>query len=227
MGFAAFSAVGTPQPEKADLSSASAEILVVHDGSGLEQLAVPELSKLYSLSVIRLSDDPPPLTERTLAVVFCVDISLPETVRIIRNRFVDSTVQAPRVFVLPASDRRSIVQAYSAGAHQLLVAPVSVASAEQVIGPLVNRSTEKLWGRLTDVQQSALRMSLKLFEDTHAAGLKGQGLDRAAVTRACSGVISAMSHHDFPSLLDSLRSHHNYTFRHSMLVTGSLVSFCA
>jgi putative nucleotidyltransferase with HDIG domain len=35
-----------------------------------------------------------------------------------------------------------------------------------------------------------------------------------------------VSHEDFPSLLDALRSHNNYTFRHSMFVTGTLVSFC-
>ena len=211
-----------PQAE----SSGPAEVLVIRDDSGLDQLALPALAAPYPLRTANLHEGPLPLSDRTLAVVFCVDLSLPETVREIRNRFVDAIVQAPRVFVLTNSDRRSIVQAYSAGAHQLLIAPVSITSAEQVVGPLVNRSVEWLWGELTNVQQSALRISLKLFEDTHTSSLRGEGLDRTAVTRACNGVISAVSHHDFPSLLDALRSHHNYTFRHSMFVTGALVSFC-
>lgn len=130
------------------------------------------------------------------------------------------------MFVLPGSDRRSVVQAYSASAHQLLVAPATLASVDQVLGPLVNRSIAWLWGRLTNVQQSALRISLKLFKDTHTSSLRGEVLDRDAVTRACSSVISAMSHQDFPSLLDTLRPHHNYIFRHSIYVTGALVSFC-
>lgn len=207
-------------------SRGSAEILLIHDTSNLYRLALPALSALYPLRTASLHETPSSVSDRTLAVVFCVDICSPETVRQIRNRFVDASVQAPRIFVLPNADRRTIVQAYSAGAHQLLVAPVSIANAEQVVGPLVNRSVEWLWGELTSVQQSALRISLKLFEDTHTSSLRGEGLDRTAVTRACNGVISAVSHHDFPSLLDALRSHHNYTFRHSMFVTGTLVSFC-
>ena len=207
-------------------SPGPAEILLVHDTSDLRRLALPALSALYPLKIVPLHEAALALHDRTLAVVFCVDLSSPDTVREIRNRFVDASVQAPRIFVLNNSDRRTIVQAYSAGAHQLLVAPVSVTSAEQVVGPLVNRSVEWLWGELTNVQQSALRISLKLFEDTHTSSLRGEGLDRTAVTRACNGVISAVSHHDFPSLLDALRSHHNYTFRHSMFVTGALVSFC-
>jgi len=203
-----------------------AEICFIHDGSGLERLALPALSQLYQLRTIRLSDETAGLANDTLAIVICADMSSPGVISEIRRRFVDTAVQAPRIFVLPNSDRRTIVQAYSAGAHQLLVAPVSMVTAEQVINPLVNRSVEWLWGGLTDVQQSALRISLKLFEDTHTAALRGQGLDRDAVTRACNGVISAISHHDFPDLLDALRSHHNYTFRHSMFVTGTLVSFC-
>lgn len=207
-------------------SSDPAEVLVIHDSSGLEKLVLPALAALYPFRTANLHEGPLPLSDRILAVVFCVDLSLPETAREIRNHFVDAALQAPRVFALPNADRRSIVQAYSAGAHQLLMAPVSVASAEQVVGPLVNRSVEWLWGELTSVQQSALRISLKLFEDTHTSSLRGEGLDRTAVMRACNGVISAVSHHDFPSLLDALRSHHNYTFRHSMFVTGTLVSFC-
>lgn len=207
-------------------SATAAEILFVHDGGGLEALALPALGDIYPLRAARLEEAGSLLTDTTLAVVFCVDMSAPDTIRKIRDQFIDAGTQAPRIFILPNADRRSIVQAYSAGAHQLLIAPVSVASAEQVIGPLVNKSAELLWGRLTDVQQSALRISLKLFEDTHASSIRGEGLDRASVTRACNGVISAVSHQDFPSLLDALRSHHNYTFRHSMFVTGSLVSFC-
>ncbi len=204
----------------------SSDILLVHDGSGLERLVLPALRQTYTVNAINLWDDAAAASDRTLAVVFCVDLGSHATIREIRSRFVDAALQAPRVFVLPGSDRRSVVQAYSAGAHQLLVAPVTLASVDQVLGPLVNRSIEWLWGSLTGVQQSALRISLKLFEDTHTSSLRGDGLDRAAVTRACTSVISAMSHHDFPSLLDSLRSHHNYTFRHSMYVTGALVSFC-
>jgi putative nucleotidyltransferase with HDIG domain len=210
----------------APLAVSPAEILFVHDGSGLEGLALPALRDIYTLKVVRLGEDEHPLTDSTLAVVICVDLSSTANVSEIRKRFVDASRQAPRIFILPNSDRRSIVQAYSAGAHELLIAPVSVPLAQQVISPLANKSAERLWGRLTDVQQSALRISLKLFEDTHKSSLRGEGLDRDSVTRACNGVISAVSHEDFPSLLDALRSHNNYTFRHSMFVTGTLVSFC-
>lgn len=215
----------SPQESATEADSLS-DILVVHDGSGLEQLVLPALRQTYTVKAINLWNEAAAACDRTLAVVFCIDLGSHAAVQEIRSRFVDAALQAPRVFVLPGSDRRSVVQAYSAGAHQLLVAPVTLASVDQVLGPLVNRSIEWLWGRLTEVQQSALRISLKLFEDTHTSSLRGEGLDREAVTRACSSVISAMSHQDFPSLLDTLRSHHNYTFRHSMYVTGALVSFC-
>ena len=205
---------------------APAEVLLIRDTSDLYRRALPALSSVYPLRTAYLHEACQLLSDRTLAVVFCVDLNSPDAVRAIRSQFVDTSAQTPRIFVLPNSDRRTIVQAYSAGAHQLLVAPISITTVEQVVGPLVNRSVEWLWGELSSVQQSALRISLRLFETTHNASLHGEGLDRTAVTRACNGVISAISHHDFPSLLDALRSHHNYTFRHSMFVTGALVSFC-
>lgn len=101
----------------------AADVLLVHDGSGMEELVLPALRPTYTVSTANLWDAAAAIGDRTLAVVFCVDLASHATVREIRNRFIDGTIQAPRVFVLPGSDRRSVVQAYSAGAHQLLVAP--------------------------------------------------------------------------------------------------------
>lgn len=201
------------------------DIVFVHDGSGLETLVLPVIRRRYSCSEVDVRSDAPSLSGNVLAIVVCIDLSNPASVRAVRDRYVDAAVQIPRVFVIASSDRRSIVQAYSAGAHQLLSMPLTVKSLDEAIAPLMDRSIEWLWGGLSDVQQSALKISLKLFEDAQTSLLRGDGLEPNTVTRTCSSIITAVGHEGFPALLDALRSHHNYTFRHSMYVTGSLVAF--
>lgn len=203
----------------------AADILLAHDGSVLAPEALRVLERSYKISEADIREGATTPPSSVLAVVVCINLSDPGSVRTIRERYVDGPIQIPRVFVLPNSDRRSVVQAYSAGAHQLMSPPLTTEAFTNVLAPLMDGSIEWLWGRLSNIQQSALRISLKLFEDTHTSVMRGGGLETRTVARTCNNIITAIGHEGFPSLLDALRSHHNYTFRHSMCVTGSLVAF--
>lgn len=202
-----------------------ADVIVAHDGSGIEQAALALLRRPYRVEEADLRGEVAAPSGKVLAIVICIDLTNPASIRAVREHYIEHAIQIPRIFVLPSFNRRTIVQAYSAGAHQLLAAPLTYKSLKEALAPLMDRSVVSLWGNLSDMQQSALKISLKLFEDSHTAVLRGDGLETQTVTRACSSIITAVGHDGFPALLEALRSHHNYTFRHSMYVTGALVAF--
>jgi putative nucleotidyltransferase with HDIG domain len=160
-----------------------------------------------------------------LTYVFDVDLSDSDAVAKIRDKYVDSGLPIPRVFVLDAISRRSIVQAYAAGAHHFLDRPIFFADLQRVLSLAVNSSVERHWGRLSSVQCSALRLSLKVFEDMQAVATRGDAVNLEEVSKVGSAVINAFAHAEFPALLGTLREHHNYSFRHSMFVAATLVSF--
>lgn len=54
---------------------------------------------------------------------------------------------------------------------------------------------------------------------------EGGAVDQRAVVENSTAIIQAMDQIDLTTWLDALRDHHNYTFRHVMFVTGTLVSF--
>ena len=132
---------------------------------------------------------------------------------------------AARLFVLTSSDRREIVQAYSLGAHDFVARPFSTASLDRVLEPLFTHGVERSWERLSPIQMSALKVSLKLFECTHAQAVQGLALRPDATATAARLVVEASRHNGLEQLLTALRGHHNYSFRHSMFVAGTLVSF--
>ncbi len=221
----ASSRIPSPSHRASERPDAEASLILVHDGNGLERTVAPMLRQNYATSLIDLQRDAITFSDRALAVVVCIDLGNPASIKAIRDHFVDHPVQVPRIFVLPNGDRRSILQAYSSGAHQFMVSPVTPREIHEVLTPITNRSVEWQWRRLSETQQAALRISLKLFEDSQTSVLRGEGLEVSTAARACSSVISAVGHEGFPALLNELRAHHNYTFRHSMYVTGSLVAF--
>jgi len=207
------------------MAFAHAEIVVVQNGEGVDASLLDALQRLHTVRILSLSDNPAALCGAPFAFLFHVNLADPGVVRQLRDNYLSTSDLVPRIFVLDDGDRASIVRAYAAGAHEVLVCPAQQREIEQVLAPLINGAVERLWDDLTDIQKSALKISLKLFEDTFVAIRRGEPPSMKAFSETSASVIAAVSHHDFPTLLHALRAHHSYTFKHSMFVTGTLVTF--
>lgn len=157
-------------------------------------------------------------------IVFACDLSDDSSLRHIRSMSAACGQDSARLFVLPKADRRLIVQAYALGAHDVIAHPLSRAQIDSVVTPLI-KGADAHWESLTAIQLSALKISLRLFERTHKNPRVGDALTPDATLHAARLVIEATRQDGLAPMLEALRSHHNYTFRHSMFVAGTLVSF--
>lgn len=131
----------------------------------------------------------------------------------------------PRLFVLDKAQRLNVVQAYSLGCEDVIKRPLRTADIISSLRPLINKSVEKQWNNLSKTQQTALRVSLTVFEDTMATVQSGKPLPAHAILENSKLIIQATAHEDVTTWMDAVKDHHNYSYRHSMLVCGFLVSF--
>ena len=134
--------------------------------------------------------------------------------------------EIPTLFLLSEMARRQLIKAQKLGASKFLVHPVNHAEFITTLGEVANRSIENSWANLTTTQSSALKASLKVFEDTFEHIKNGRPVSNEEIRESCDLIIQATAEEGLVDMLASIRTHHNYTYRHSMMVCGYLTSFC-
>ena len=159
-------------------------------------------------------------------LIFDVDLHDGVTVRAVRDRLADLDLHdVARLFVLSEPERRDILQANTMSAGDHVARPLAAATLVPIITKLVSGDVERSWESLTDIQKSALKISLKSFENCFAAGGDGRALPIDDVKEGSNLVLDAVQGDGLDGFLKTVRSHHNYTFRHSMFVCGLLGAF--
>ena len=159
-------------------------------------------------------------------LIFDVDLHDGVTVRAVRDRLADLDLHdVPRLFVLSEPERRDILQANTMSAGDYVARPLVAATLVPIITKLVSGAVERSWESLTDIQRSALKISLKSFEDCFASGRDGRALPIDDVKEGSNLVLDAVRGDGLDGFMKTVRSHHNYTFRHSMFVCGLLGAF--
>ncbi len=160
--------------------------------------------------------------------LYVIDVALadPENVLHIQRLLDDPEFAATaRIFVLDTHSRRDIAKVHELGGADYFVRPLPALEFINLMGRLVTHGVEKSWRKLSDIQRSALRMSLKSFEDCFGAVRTGSPPPLDGVKESSRMVVDAVGQDGLDACMKAVRSHHNYTFRHSMFVSAMLVSF--
>lgn len=131
----------------------------------------------------------------------------------------------PTLFLLHEFSRREVVQANTLGATDYTVYPCPDVNFIQILEGLINKTVEKAWSKLTEVQEEALKVSLKVVERTFHNAAHGLEVSQDEVKESCNLIIEATAKDGLGDWMDAIRQHHNSTYRHSMMVCGYLVSF--
>ena len=76
-------------------------------------------------------------------------------------------MDVPSIFVLSDMNRRELIQSKALGATDFVVRPISEEAFAKTMGKIANKRIEKSWSRLSKTQEAALKVSLKVFEDTY------------------------------------------------------------
>lgn len=131
----------------------------------------------------------------------------------------------PSLFILSAMNRREIIQSTALGASDFLTHPLDEEHFAQSIAKIANQHIENSWSNLNKTQEAALKVSLKIFEDTFQHVRDGKPFSQEDVREGCDLIIEATAEEGLVGWMDAVREHHNKTYRHSMMVCGFLVSF--
>lgn len=159
-----------------------------------------------------------------LACVIEADLLSNATNRLVRTRLGELGEDVPRIFSLDQFDRRSFMAASALNAADFLGRPFEAARVQAVLGRHINRSLEASWQRLSAVQTSALKVSLKVFEDINNQAASGAPVEAAQVAESAESIVAALDQVGLDAWMQALRDHHRYTFRHVMFVTGTMSS---
>lgn len=164
----------------------------------------------------------------TLALMIVVDVAPDnyQTISLLKNMFRSkSLINVPSFFILSSMRRREIIQANTLGATDFLSHPVDPNEYQKKLEAIANKTIEKSWENLNPTQTAALKVSLKVFEDTFDSLKKGGQLPDSEIRESCDLLIKATAEAGIGDMMSTIRTHHTYTYRHSMMVSSYLVSF--
>ena len=128
--------------------------------------------------------DPEQFMDAKLLVID-IDVSSFGLARLLKEKLhTDTVIETPRLFVLDDVNRRSIIQAQSLGADDYIGRPLAPRTMQQMVGKMLSTETEKRWDSLSEIQKSALKVSLKVFEDSFANIASGKPIPQTENTGA-------------------------------------------
>ena len=134
-------------------------------------------------------------------------------------------LDAPRFILLRTHERRGLLRAQDLSPIDFFFHPFSQDDLGRAVRQFLNGEVEKKWERLTQTQRAALRVSLKCFETASELVASGQPLPEKALKDCTLHILAATQEARLDDWMAALRGHHNYTFRHSMFVTGTITTF--
>ncbi|MDG1438906.1 MAG: HD domain-containing protein, partial [Emcibacteraceae bacterium] len=138
---------------------------------------------------------------------------------------VDNIQNISIFFILNSMKRRELIQANALGAAEFVSHPIDPDEFQKKLKEIANNTIEQSWENLNPIQAAALKASLKVFEDTFESLRNGEPLPDKEIRESCDLLIKATAEEGIDDMLSSIRTHHNCTYRHSMMVSGYLVAF--
>tara|TARA_R110002096_G_C14649290_1_gene726310 strand:+ start:4816 stop:5637 length:822 start_codon:yes stop_codon:yes gene_type:complete len=167
-------------------------------------------------------------TDFSSSIMIIVDVTLEDyqtvsALRIILQEPKDKSI--PLFFVIGSMQRKEIIQAQSLNATDFLAHPIKASEFTKKLKNIANNSIENSWSNLSAIQEATLKVSLKVFEDTFTKMEQGELISNEEMRESCDLIIKATEEGGLTTMLSAIRTHHNYTFRHSMMVSGYLSAF--
>lgn len=134
-------------------------------------------------------------------------------------------LEVPRLVLLKTFNRRALLRAQDLNPIDFFFHPFGRADLGRAVRQLLNGEVEKKWNKLTQTQRAALRVSLKCFEEASELAARGEPLPVTSLKDCTGHILAATQEVRLDDWMAALRNHHNYTFRHSMFVSGTIATF--
>lgn len=181
------------------------------------------LSVGFSVIMINDADVERTLAESVKAVVVCLNYSALIKLSSYHSSF--GSFSSNTIFVLPTHNNDSIAWLAQRGVHEYFVAPVDEATLWAAVQMAINRGVEASWQKLPTIMRDAMVTSRQTLSACFESARLGQPLNLADVNQTCAHIGSAVKDANLSRWLSTVRLHHDYTYRHCMMVCSTLARF--
>ena len=157
------------------------------------------------------------------AVVVTADLRVVENIAALKETFGKLTHVRKRIFLIDQKARLFTVQAHALGATRVLINPVSQAD---LLASLADDSqsgscsNETLRG-----SRKAATSGATAIASMFSAVLSGKPIDAGVAKGVGSRIADSIAEDGLSSWLETVRRHHEGTYQHCLLVTGTAVDF--
>ena len=196
------------------MQTRSADIGIVYDSVPAYEAAAAALSGYFAFRKTRLQD-------------YALDGALDATAKDTFERVKGALKKCPgeALFVLPTHNSDGIAALRQLTKADHFVVPVDGEKFRAAVKSALNRRVEKAWSVLEPVKKKALTSAVASFEKCFDQVANGGPIPLDDIKDSCQHIREAAELGGLDSWISALDEHHDYSFRHSMFVCGSLSYF--
>lgn len=211
------------QTDHPDMRKQRADIGILFDSAQASNAVASALSEYFTFRKIPLNEY---LTEGALdapLIIFCVNIAGKATFERVKGAI--KRCQGETLFVLPAVNDEKILQLRQHTEAEYFLLPLDDDKFRAAVKSTFNRPVEKAWLDLEPVKQTALKSAVVSFEKCFDQVAHGEPVPLDDLKTSCQFIREAAELGGLDSWIRALDDHHDYSFRHSMFVCGTLAYF--
>ena len=155
------------------------------------------------------------------AIIAAADLRLPDNIAALKEAAESFKSIRRRVFVIDQKARLFAAQAYALGATHVFFDSVDQRSLVLALSDSIAQSPAEPERASLGAASGGAASLAAMF----SAVLSGRQVDVADARRAASQIADAVAEDGFSHWLDTVRRHHEGTYQHCLLVTGTAVAF--
>lgn len=200
-----------------------ADIAVIHDDAQAFTAVGAALSSYFGIREIPLAAYSAGGWPEAPLSIFCVNIGAKETAEHVKKAVKICSGEA--LFVLPTHNSDGIAQLRQYTKADYFLLPLDAEEFREATKSALSRPVEKAWSVLDPTKQKALKSAVASFEKCFDQVANGGPIPLEDITSSCQHIREAAELGGLDSWIAALDEHHDYSFRHSMFVCGSLSYF--
>ena len=200
------------------------DVFFLHDGQAFARRAIRYVAMDVRVASHNLTQASPPGSVSAQVLVCCLNRLKATDLPAIRK--LSSQFAAPPIILLAAQPRDARKLAKELPDAVFMFEPLNLVTLKTTVRHALDQAVEAAWAKLQPQNREALKASLKSFQSCFAASASGAPLPIDEVYGACRLVKDSFDGGNFGEWLSALQMHHDRTYRHSMMVCGSLTYFC-
>lgn len=201
----------------------SADIGILFDSAQAYNAVASALSDYFTFHKIPLKEYAAEGALDARLIIFCVNIGGKATYERVKGAI--KRCRGETLFVLPAANDEKILQLRQHTKADYFILPLDAEKFRAAVKSAFNRPVEKAWSNLEPVKQNALKSAVISFEKCFDQVAHGGPVPLDELRESCQHIREAAELGGLDSWIRALDDHHDYSFRHSMFVCGTLAYF--